>query len=244
MKILLSIAYEGTNYFGWQIQNDFISVQEKIESALSNIYKSKISIIGSSRTDSGVHALNQKATFNIEHFIIPLDRLPKVINRNLPNDIVVTNCELVSDDFHPRYMAKRKIYEYKVYISRNNNPLLRNYCYNFSHELDLSIMIASAKYLIGTHDFKTFCSANSSVNSTIRKINSIDISLDNNIITFTFNGNGFLYNMIRIIVGTLIDFGYKKKEPSDMEMILKSCNRASAGKTAPPQGLTLLDIQY
>jgi tRNA pseudouridine38-40 synthase len=246
MQILLTLSYDGTNYFGWQKQKTFVSVQEVLETALKKVYTYDVSTVSCSRTDSGVHALNQKVMYSLEVYQIPIPKLPRVINYHLPNDIVVTNAKYVDDLFHPRYLAKIKIYQYKVYNSIFLNPIFRLYCYHYPSELDLSTMRQCMYHFIGTHDFKAFCATNTSTKTTVRTIYSFEVEYNNidNIFTFTISGSGFLYNMVRIIIGTVLEFGTKKIDPSIMGQIILSKDRRCAGRTSPSHGLTLLDILY
>lgn len=245
MKILISIAYDGSNYFGWQRQKDKITIQEQLEKTLTKVFNKDISIIGCSRTDAKVHALNQKATFDINFSPIPINKIATVLTNNLPKDIVVNNSSLVDDDFHVRYNAKKKIYKYSILNSNFNNPLLRNYCYHFIPKINISLIQEASKFIIGTHDFKSFCASNTDIKNTKRTIYSFDIKQEENqLLTFTICGNGFLYNMVRIIVGTLIEIGAFKRLPEDLLTILNKRERRFAGRTVPAHGLTLKNIIY
>jgi tRNA pseudouridine38-40 synthase len=244
LKILNNVSYDGEKYSGFQIQKNDSTIQAELEKSLSQLYNRDISVIGASRTDSGVHALGQKFTFNVISSSIAIDKLPTAINARLPDDIVVTNSIIVDEYFHPRFDAKEKIYLYKILNTQYQNPILKNYVCHFKNKIDVKLMQKGAKYFIGTHDFLAFCSAGSSVKSTVRTIFDISIKEENGLIELEFRGDGFLYNMIRIIVGTLLDCGTNKILPQYIEEIIFSKDRHLAGKTAPAHALTLMDILY
>jgi len=250
MNILLTIAYDGTNYCGWQNQLNGVTVQQRLEEALAELYGRTVSVVGASRTDAGVHALGQRAMFNIDEkdIQIPINKLPYAVNNNLPEDISVNYAEIAIDNFHPIFSAKAKTYEYKLYISPFINPFLKNYYCHIKHSLDLTAMKKAATYIIGEHNFAAFCASGSSTKTTVRTVFSLDIE-DNNfhgvrVIAFRVRGNGFLYNMVRIIAGTLIYVGEGKINADKIPEIILSKEREKAGKTAPPQGLTLIKAEY
>ena len=244
MKILLKIAYDGTNYFGWQYQPNVITIEKQLGIALSKIYNHKIMLRGASRTDTKVNALAQHATFLVEKSIIPLDRIPQVVNKILPSDIVVISAREVSEEFDARYDAKEKTYTYRIQNSETVNPINRNSTYCVRKKLDVDLMNEGAKYFLGTHDFSAFRSLGGSVKSTVRTIHEIHLTREGEIITLTVRGDSFLYNMVRIMVGTLIKVGKKKIMPCHVADIILSKDRSFAGNTAEPQGLTLVDIKY
>ena len=246
MKILLTVSYDGTAYCGWQRQENGVTVQQVLEYALSKLYARQITILGASRTDAGVHALGQRAVFSLcnNDFKIPLDKLPCAVNSALPDDIAVSCAEEASEDFHPIYCAKAKTYEYRIYNSVFMNPLVRNYYFQIRHKLDFDAMRQACESFIGEHDFAGFCSVKSKVKTTIRTIHNLSLSRDGDEIIITINGNGFLYNMVRIVVGTLIAVGEGKINQADIPAIIASKRRKSAGKTAPPHGLSLLSVEY
>lgn len=243
MKILLTIAYDGTKYFGWQYQNGFITVQEEVEKALSKLFNTRVNIRGSSRTDKGVHALGQRATFEIQTSI-PLSNLPYAINNLLPKDIRVHKAEEVEESFHPQYDAINKTYVYKIYNAPFHNPLLNNYAWHVNRELNIDKMKEASIHILGEHDFSAFCASGATSKTKTRIVNSLEIYKQDNIIAIEINGNAFLYNMVRIITGTLVYIGYGKLQPSDMPIIISSLDRAKAGVTAPPEGLSLMYINY
>jgi len=243
MNILLTVAYDGTNYFGWQRQKNQISVQQTLEEALSNLLKKNIQVRGASRTDTGVHAYEQAAFFK-EDINIPINNLPYAVNSFLPEDIVITNARLVSDDFHPQYSVLKKTYQYKILNSEFRNPKLRNYSEFVRYPLDINKMKEACSYFIGTYDFRAFCASGSRAKTTVRTIFDLSVSQNGNIIDIEITGNGFLYNMVRIIAGTLIYVGMNKIEPYFVKQIIESKNRSLAGKTVGPGGLTLMRIYY
>lgn len=242
-NILLTIAYDGTNYNGWQRQHNGIGIQEKIEEACYKIFRQNLKVIGASRTDTGVHALGQRGLIHVDTNI-PVDRIPYALNSVLPEDIVIRDAKEVPEDFHPRYSAIKKTYHYRILNEKFQIPQYRNISAFISSDLDIHAMNEAAQHFVGTHDFAAFCSAGSSVKTTIRTIYEASVQKQSPFITFKVAGNGFLYNMVRIMAGTLIEIGIGKKEPSDIKDIILSKNRNLAGKTAPPQGLTLIEINY
>lgn len=241
--ILLTIAYDGTNYNGWQRQNNGIGIQEKIEEACYKIFRQDLKVIGASRTDTGVHALGQRGLITVDTSI-PVDRIPYALNSVLPDDIVIRDAKEVPENFHPRYSAIKKTYHYHILNEKFPMPQYRSISTFISSGLDIYAMNEAAQYFVGTHDFAAFCSAGSSVKTTVRTIYEAFVQKEAPFITFKVTGNGFLYNMVRIMAGTLIEVGIGKKKPSDIKEIILSKNRNLAGKTAPPQGLTLVDIDY
>lgn len=244
MKILLNISYDGSNYFGWQCQKNVITVQQIVEERLSLALRENIKIIGASRTDSKVHALAQKAMFSIDKLIIPIEKLPLVVNKFLPSDIVITDARLKDENFHVRYDVKSKTYQYVILNSEYPIPQYRNYCWHIKKELDREIIVQALKFFIGTKDFTSFCAAGSSVKSKIRTIYDFQVQFQNEFIIFKITGNGFLYNMVRIIIGTIVDAAENKITLADIEKIIDAKKRILANRTAPAQGLTLIQINY
>ena len=242
-NIKLKIEYDGTDFFGWQKQSKGRTVQEEIEKALSKILKKEIKINGSGRTDARVHAKGQVANFR-EEFTIPVERLPVALNSVLSDDIAILSAREMNRDFHARYNAMGKKYVYKIYNSNIRSPLSRNYVYYVPQELDIEKMKMATKYFLGTHDFKGFMAAGSSVQDTVRTIYNLDIVEKEKHITVEVSGNGFLYNMVRIITGTLVDIGRGKINVNDLESIIDSGDRKRAGHTAPAQGLYLYEVYY
>lgn len=248
MNVLVTLAYDGTNYCGWQRQKHDITVQGEVEAALKKCFLRDIDTIGASRTDTGVHALGQRFTFIPPDNSIPADRMALMLNTKLPPDIVARLSEEVSADFHPRFDAKSKSYDYKILNSSSKNPLYNHYAAFVRKPLSVPDMISAAEYFLGTHDFAAFCASGSSVKTTVRTVHSLSIKEEqqngDRLITLSISGSGFLYNMVRIIAGTLIDVGLGRKNVSDVNDILLSRNRSIASATAPPQGLTLMRINY
>ncbi|MEG0012922.1 MAG: tRNA pseudouridine(38-40) synthase TruA [Cellulosilyticaceae bacterium] len=242
-RLKFLMAYDGTNYHGFARQPNAITVQQVIEDAIYSLTKQKVEVIGSGRTDTGVHAKGQCCIIDIETSI-PTERFGKALNGRLPKDIVIRDVEDVSTDFHPRYAVKKKTYRYQLLTSRQNDPFVSNYVYFYPYHLNIDFMREAAEAIIGTHDFKCFCSAGTSVQTTVRTIYSLEIRQIDDMIQIDICGNGFLYNMVRIIVGTLIQVGIGKIYPSKMAKIIESADRNLAGPTAPPTGLTMLDIKY
>ncbi|GAB5613918.1 tRNA pseudouridine(38-40) synthase TruA [Faecalimonas hominis] len=242
-RVKLTIAYDGTNYCGWQIQPNGITIEEIVNKALSKLTGEKIVVIGASRTDSGVHAMGNVAVFDTET-TIPPERVAMAVNRILPEDIVVVKSEEVPLDFHPRYCDCEKTYGYHIVNTRIPIPTKRLTNYFVSYELDLDKMREGASYLIGEHDFASFCNIKTDVESTVRTVKELEILENGEEITIRISGNGFLYNMVRIIVGTLIRVGRGFYEPVQVKEILEAKNRKAAGVTAPPHGLMLMEIRY
>lgn len=242
-KLLITIAYDGTNYFGWQKQSNVITIEGEIEKACSKVFIKGFELIGCSRTDKGVHALGQRATISAESNI-PTERICNALNANLPKDIVINDAKEVDLEFHPRYCAKQKTYEYKIVNSKYMIPQLRNFAEFIKIPLDISKMQQAAKYFVGEHDFKSFCASGTSVKTTVRTIKDVQIKKDNNIINMYFTGDGFLYNMVRIISGTLVEVGLNKIQAQNIPYIIEAKDRTKAGRTLSPVGLTLVEIKY
>lgn len=242
-RIKLIIAYDGTNYCGWQIQNNGITVEEVLNKTISELTKEDIAIIGASRTDSGVHALGNVAVFDTNS-MIPADKMCFALNQRLPADIRILSSSLVDNDWHPRYCDTRKTYEYKILNRKIDIPTMRLYSYFVYFNLDVDKMREAAKYIVGEHDFKSFCSNRGQAQTTVRTIYYLDIVKEGDLITLRINGNGFLYNMVRIIVGTLIKVGIGVYPPEHVKEIIEACDRTKAGPKVPPEGLTLVEIEY
>ena len=242
-RIKLTIAYDGTNYCGWQIQPNGITIEEILNKALSKMTGEEVSVIGASRTDSGVHAMGNVAVFDTET-TIPAEKIAVALNQRLPDDIVITKSEEVALDFHPRYCDCSKTYEYHIINTRIPIPTKRLTNYFVSYVLDIDKMRQAASYLVGEHDFVSFCNVRTDVENTVRTITALDIITNGNEITIRITGNGFLYNMVRIIVGTLIRVGRGFYEPEKVKEILEAKDRKAAGVTAPAHGLMLVEIKY
>lgn len=242
-RIKLIVAYDGTNYCGWQTQINGITVEEVLNKTLSGLLKEDIRVIGASRTDSGVHALGNVAVFDTESKI-PGDKFSFALNQRLPEDIRIQESCQVADDFHPRFCETIKTYEYKILNRKFALPTERLYSAFVYYPLDVEKMQMAAAYLVGEHDFKSFCSSGSQVESTVRTITDISVEKHGEMISIRVSGNGFLYNMVRIIVGTLMKIGLGVWQPERMEEILNACDRNAAGPKAEARGLTLVEIRY
>lgn len=242
-NIALTLMYDGTNYFGYQRQSGFITIQQVIEEALSKITKEKITVSGCGRTDSGVHAINYVLSFKTDSSM-PVDKFPVALNSILPRDISVINAEEKSDDFDGRFSVKRKTYIYKIHNSEIRNSFLKNYACHYKYKLDLKRMKEAAKYILGTHDFKCFCASGAQVKTTVRTVYDLTLTQSGDEIELSITSNGFLYNMVRIIAGTLMYVGGGKMEPDDVKIIIESGDRRMAGITAPPEGLYLKSVEY
>ena len=242
-RIFLRVAYDGTDFVGWQIQNEGRTVEGELNKAINALTGETIEVIGASRTDSGVHAKGNVAVFDTES-TVPADRFMYALNSLLPEDISVVDSKEAADDFHPRHCASIKTYEYRIFVSRINDPLKRRYAYRFPTELNVERMDEAAKYLIGEHDFKSFCCVRTQAETTVRTIYSADVFHDGDDIVIRVSGAGFLYNMVRIIAGSLMEVGSGKKEPIHIKEVLDGTDRTLAGPTAEPQGLTLINIEF
>lgn len=243
-RIRLTVAYDGTAYSGWQLQPNGVTIEEILNRTLSELLKEPVFVIGASRTDSGVHALGNVAVFDTESRI-PGDKICFALNQRLPEDIRILDSEEVPADWHPRKQNCVKTYEYKILNCRIEVPTRRLYAHFCYFPLDLEKMRKAAAYLIGEHDFASFCSARHQAEETVRTL--YEISLDrgaDDIITIRLRGNGFLYNMVRIIAGTLMKVGMGIYPPEHVKEILEARDRQKAGQTAPAKGLTLIGIEY
>lgn len=237
------VAYDGTRYSGWQRQGNTPStVQFKLEKAISGLLGEEIEVAGSGRTDAGVHAIGQVANFRTTRRLSIKD-FSERLNEVLPEDIAVSDMVLASERFHARLSAKEKTYCYTIRNSTASDVFRRKYEYKLPDHLNMDAMKAAAALLEGTHDFKGFSSGHTK-KSTVRHIRSIDVIKDGDRIELFFAGNGFLYNMVRILTGTLIEVGRGERTPESVLEILETGDRAKSGFTAPPQGLCLMDVQY
>lgn len=245
MRLKAIIAYDGTRFSGYQIQPDRRTIQGKLEAALTKMHKGKrVKVIASGRTDQGVHALGQVIHFDT-NLSIPIQNWRRALNTMLPDDIMVKDIQEAAEDFHARYDAVEKEYHYLIWNDQEKDIFKRNYSHYVPESLNIEAMQQAGRYLLGTHDFSAFCAANSTVKGDkIRTITAIDIGKDNNQIQIRVKGTGFLYNMVRIIVGTLIEIGKGDRTPACIEEIIAGKNRKKAGKTAPPQGLYLWQVMY
>ncbi|CCQ93516.1 tRNA pseudouridine synthase A [[Clostridium] ultunense Esp] len=243
VNIKLTIQYDGTSYCGWQKQKNGNSIQEEIERAIKLITGERVNLIGSGRTDSGVHAKGQVANF-LTDSNIPVDRFKFALNSKLPRDISIIDSRRVDEKFHSRFDAIRKRYQYIIYNKKIRNPLYRNFAYHVPYFLNYKEMEEATKYFLGSHDFSSFMASNSNVKTTIRTIYTFTIKRTGDLIIFSIEGNGFLYNMVRIIIGTLVEIGSGKLKSDSIPYIIHSKNREAAGYTAPPEGLYLEKVFY
>ncbi|MBE6030306.1 MAG: tRNA pseudouridine(38-40) synthase TruA [Clostridiales bacterium] len=269
-NVFLKIEYDGTNFYGWQRQPRMRTVQGELEQVLSVVCNTDIKINGTSRTDAGVHALGQQASFEAE-FGIPVERIPLAANNLLAGgkmagcgDVRIISAEVVPEGFHARFDAKGKQYIYKIRCADEPDIFLKNYRYQMTEHLDVSVMREAAKYIVGTHDFKCFqASGGEEKETTVRTVYDLEIietvtdavkempsgAADRRRrivqdIEIRISGDGFLYNMVRIITGTLVEVGLGKKKPEDIPAVIESLDRQNAGHTAPPQGLYLAEVYY
>lgn len=242
-NILIKLEYEGTNYLGWARQPQGLSIQEALETALRNITGEEMHVLGAGRTDAGVHARGQAATFKTTSPLSP-ERLRGALNALLPRDIAVTESIEAPADFNARYSAKSKLYEYTIWNRRVRPALDRNFCWHFRWELDLVLMQEAAAMVIGKHDFAAFRSANSDIETSIRTMTRSEWRAEEPKLIYSVEGNAFLYNMVRALVGTMVDVGRGKITPAQFGRILESKDRTTAGRTAPAQGLCLMRVDY
>lgn len=242
-RVRLVVAYDGTNYHGWQMQNNGNTIENELNKALSELLNEKIEVIGASRTDAGVHAMGNIAVFDTDSRI-PADKISYALNQRLPEDIRIQNSEEVDSDWHPRRCNSRKTYEYRIYCGRFPMPVKRLYSYFTYREPDVVRMQEAAAYLVGEHDFKSFCQTGAQVASTVRTIYSAEVEEQGTDIVIRICGNGFLYNMVRIIAGTLMEIGQGRRDPMEINDILAACDRQAAGPTAPACGLTLIKYEF
>ncbi len=243
MRVLLRVEYKGTEYCGWQRQKNGTSVQAVLASAVKKVTGEESGMHGSGRTDAGVHALGQAVHFDT-HTTIPMNKLPMALNAHLPSSVRVLSAQEVAPNFNARFDAVSKTYLYKMYCAPVSSPLKEGLCAFVHKKPDMERMHRAAKYILGEHDFKCFQASGGHVKTTVRTIFSLTITENDDEISFEVTGNGFLYNMVRIMVGTLYYVGIGKLEPEDVEKIIVSGKRDMAGKTMPPEGLYLKQVCY
>ena len=242
-RIKLVTAYDGTNYHGSQIQNNGETIEGVLKMELSSLLKEDIQIIGASRTDAGVHARGNVFVFDTESRIPP-EKFTYALNARLPEDIRIQYSEEVPLTFHPRHQDTVKTYEYRILNRKLPLPEYRLHTHFTYEALNIEKMQQACKFFIGEYDFASFCAAGSQVESTVREIYDLHVKKEGDLITISVTGNGFLYNMVRIIAGTLLKVGSGQFEPEDMEGIIQGRDRSLAGPTAPAKGLTLIEIRY
>lgn len=240
---MLTVAYDGTYYHGWQFQNNGKTIEGELNKALTRLLQTPVEVIGASRTDAGVHAMCNAAVFDSE-MDIPPEKYAYALNQMLPMEIRIRKSQEVPADFHPRKTDTVKTYEYRIDCEEFADPLKIRYAHFTYVPLDEKLMQEAAFYLVGTHDFKSFCSVNTTAATTVRTIYDVQVIRDGVDIVIRITGNGFLYNMVRILTGTLLEVGLGKRRPEEMKEILEAMNREAAGFTAPPEGLFLMNVEY
>lgn len=242
-RLKMVVAYDGTDFFGFQRQPDRRTVQGVLEEAISRICGRPVRVVGAGRTDAGVHARGQVCHFDTSH-PMPLDRWVPVLNRTLPRDVAVLSVEEVPAQFHARKDARWKIYRYAIDTRPVPDVFTRRFRLHFPFSLDVDAMGRAAAHLEGTHDFTSFSSARSPVENRVRTIHRCRVEREGPLVLVEVVGNGFLYNMVRIIAGTLLEVGRGKRRPEEMPGIIRARDRAAAGKTLPPEGLTMVEVGY
>jgi tRNA pseudouridine38-40 synthase len=243
MNIKVTIAYKGGNYHGFERQKNAVGVQNIIEDALNKLTGEKTDIIGCSRTDTGVHAREFIFNFHTETRL-KTGRIVTGLNHFLPHDIAAKGAEIVPDEFHARYSCTGKEYEYIIFCSKNRDPFFEGLSYRYFFPIDENLLQRELAVIVGKHDFRSFCGQNGFRENTVREIFSADIKRSVDVISIKISGDGFLYNMIRIIVGTLLEINEGKRPPGAMADVLNAKDRSAAGRTAPPEGLYLNRVTY
>ena len=251
-NVLLKIAYDGTDFHGWQRQPNCRTVQGELEEVLSRVCGEAIALSGTSRTDAGVHAIGQQATFSGD-FGIPVERIPLAVNNMLDRvgDVRIVEASEVPEDFHARFNSRGKTYRYRIRYGAEPDIFARNHCWQIPRELDIEAMKAGARLFEGTHDFRSCMAAGGQEpETTVRTIHKLEVrqSFEGTdripFVTLLVTGDGFLYNMVRIITGTLVEIGMGLRAPEDVTAVLESCSRSRAGRTAPPGGLYLQQVYF
>lgn len=242
-RVKLTVAYDGTRYSGWQVQQNAVTIEGVLNKALSKLTGEEIAVIGASRTDAGVHAMGNVAVFDTES-TIPGERFLYVLNQKMPEDIVIVASEEVPTDWHPRHQDTLKTYEYRILNAKLPDPTRRLYTNFVSFDLDIELMRKGAAYLVGEHDFAGFCSVKTNAKTTVRTITDLQVLQKGDEIIIRVTGNGFLYNMVRIIAGVLIRVGRRYYPPEKVLALLEGRERTGEAVTAPPQGLCLMEIRY
>lgn len=243
MNLKLTLKYDGTEYHGWQRQPNGITVQEILEDTLEKVMKKKIVVTGCSRTDAGVHAAMHVSNFKCDTSI-PVHKVPLVLNQFLPKDIRAVCCEEVGEDFNARYHTVEKTYRYRILNSEHNDPFMSRFVWHYPILLDVEKMKLAASYMVGEKDFTAFMASGSSAKTTVRNLKRVEVEKEGDLITVTTTANGFLYNMVRIIVGTLVYVGNGKLSAGEVKKILEEKDRRLGGVTAPPEGLRLEEVVY
>lgn len=242
-RVMMRVAYDGTDYCGWQLQPGAPTIEGVLNGALTELLGETITVTGASRTDSGVHSLGNVAVFDT-NTRIPPEKLSYALNQRLPDDIVVQESGEVAPDFHPRHCDSTKTYEYRILNREFPLPTERRDSYFTYRKLDVESMQRAARDIVGTHDFASFCSAHAQTETTVRTVYDCRVEKAGDMICIRVTGAGFLYNMVRIIAGTLLEIGCGARKPEDMKTIIEACDRSAAGPTAPAHGLTMIGIEF
>lgn len=242
-NLLIEIKYDGSAYHGWQVQKNALTVQEVFQNAVEKVFLQRLDVKGCSRTDTGVHANQYFLTLQTD-MNISCDGAVMALNTHLPKDIAVLSCCEVDADFHPRYSCRSKEYVYKIYNRQIRNPFFADYALHYKYPIDADYLNKEAQAFVGTYDYSGFCSAKSDVEDTVRTVYSCKVWREDDMVFFKVQANGFLYNMVRIMVGTLLFIAQGKIKEGELKGIILSKNRRLAGKTAPPQGLYLNKVDY
>lgn len=242
-RLLLTLRYDGGNYHGWQVQPNGVTVQQTLQDAIEAVTGVRSGVIGCSRTDAGVHAEMFCCTFDTDS-AIRAEKVPAALNAHLPRDIAVYACREVASDFHPRYAACGKRYAYRIWNAAARNPFMEGRALHLTAPLDVPLLNTCAQQLVGRHDFAAFCAAGSTVEDTVRTVRAASVSRDGDVVTFTVEADGFLYNMVRIMCGTLLDIASGRLPQDAIPKALASCDRGDAGITAPAAGLFLEKVFY
>ncbi len=242
-RVMLTLRYDGTAYHGWQVQNNAVTVQWVLQNAAELVLGTRPDITGCSRTDSGVHANMFCCHLDLEKNITD-DKFVRALNAHLPDDIAVYGCQTVNDDFHARYSCIGKNYIYKIYDFPHRNPFYNGYALHTNKAVDVQLLNTAAKHYVGTHDFSGFCSSGSSVKDTVRTVSDASVTRQGDTVIFSVTADGFLYNMVRIMVGTLLSVAEGKIFADEIPDIINLCDRKRAGKTAAAHGLYLNKVYY
>lgn len=242
-KLLITLRYDGTAYHGYQVQNNALTVQEVFQNAVEKVFIKRLDVIGCSRTDSGVHADMYCICLSTD-MDISCDSVILALNTYLPDDIAVYECKEVDQSFHPRYDCKSKEYVYRIYNAKYRNPFYDRYAFWYRYPIDAEYLNKEAQAFVGTYDYSGFCSVKTDVEDTVRTIYSFDVWRDGDMVYMKVRGNGFLYNMVRIMVGTLLFVSQGKIKKGELKNIILSKDRNKAGKTAPAKGLCLNKVEY
>ncbi len=242
-RVRLIVAYDGTNYHGWQVQKNGITIESELNRCLSELLQEPVEVIGASRTDAGVHALGNVAVFDTQSRM-PAEKISYALNQRLPEDIRIQKSEEVAPDWHPRFCDSRKTYEYRIYRGEFPMPVKRLYALFTYRSLDVTKMQEAAQYFVGEHDFKSFCQVHAQVDSTVRTVYEMKVYEEGTDVVIRVTGGGFLYNMVRIMAGTLLEVGQGKRVPEEIAEIIEAKDREAAGPTAPAHGLTLIKYEF